>query len=392
MKLGLQNITRLCEAFGNPEKTFKSILVAGTNGKGSVSLKIAKSLQLSGFKTGLFSSPHISCFRERIQVDGELISEEDTARWLSKIFEVVEAAAIPATFFEMTTILALCYFAEKKVDFAVLEVGLGGRLDATNVVMPALSVITSIQFDHMAFLGNSLEMIAQEKGGTIRSFVPVILGPSAAAQPVLIEMAHQKEAPCVQVAPSDAVFYDDENSRIARAALESLSKRYPLDFAAIEKGLLYRPPCRFQCVPLKHPPAAVILDVAHNTDGIKRLFEAVAHFYPGRFVRVVVGLSKDKDVEKCLQMIAEKAIYVHLVEAVHPRAAPVSQLKEMLPGGSSVHATIQEGVETALAQAAKHDEVLLVCGSFFIMDEARQALGIIEPRDPLQPNESASSL
>lgn len=398
MKLGLNNALRMSEALGSPEKSFKSILVAGTNGKGSVALKMAKALEASGFRTGLYTSPHISCFRERIKINGVMIAESDVEEQLSKIFEITERFSIPATFFELTTTMALCYFAQQGVDFAVLEVGMGGRLDATNIVMPVLSVITSIDYDHTAHLGDTLELIAQEKGGIIRPFIPVILGPGASL-PVLSQMAFEKESPCIQVGRPMSAFYDHENTSIAKAAMVELSKRYVLKEEAIETGLSVRPLCRFQVLTgMNAPPQmgkfpeAVVLDVAHNPNGLERLFEAVLFHYPNHQIRVIAGLSGDKDLKKCLAVIAHYALQVHLVCAKNPRAASIQLLQQVFSelgvNHAIPHATIENAVEQGLRMAAEHGEVLVVCGSFFIMSEVRRALGILEPCDPLELNEN----
>jgi len=399
MKLGLENTSRLSQILGYPEQSFKSILVAGTNGKGSVSLKIAKALELSGFRVGLYTSPHISCFRERIKINGVLISESEVEDLLSKVFETTEKHSIPATFFEVMTLLAFCYFQKEQVDFAVLEVGLGGRLDATNIVMPVLSVITSINFDHTAHLGNSLESIATEKGGIIKSEVPVILGPAAAGQAILSQIAEERKAPVVKVSHSLSDFYDNENSSVARAALLELNKRYLLRDEAVEAGLLCRPVCRFQVLTgMKSPswigqlPEAVILDVAHNPNGLARLIEAVSLHYPNRLIRVLAGFSKDKDLAGCLSLIQRNTAALHLVQASHPRAASFEELQKILfhLGAPPVnfHESIEDGVKKAIKNAAEMGEVLVICGSFYIMNEVRRSLGIVEPRDACDFNES----
>lgn len=390
MKLDLENITRLCEAFQNPEKRFKSILVTGTNGKGSVSLKIAKALELSGYHTGLYTSPHISCFRERIKLNSHLISEEDVIELLSKIFEVTYQKKIPATFFEILTILGFLFFNKKEADFAVLEIGIGGRLDATNIVLPVLSVITSVSLDHTGVLGATLEAIAREKSGIIKSHVPVILGPYA-NQNVFFEVAREKEAPLTKIENQSFDFFDVENQKIAKAALQELSKQHPIKDSAIEEALLMRPSCRFEVLKptfypswIKQTPAAIILDVAHNPAGLERLFEAVSLFYPHHLIRVVAGFSADKDVKKCLEIISQKAVQIHLIRAKHPRSAEVSDLSRILLSEgikSFTHSEIDEGVKQAVELSALNQEILVICGSFFIMTDVRSCLGIIEPRD-----------
>src|SRR3990172_465686 len=178
-KLGLQNVDRLDEVLGYPRRHYPCIHVAGSNGKGSVATKIAKALEFSGYRVGLYTSPHLSSFRERICVNSALISEEEVVKGMEAIFEIVDAGSIPATFFEMTTFLAFEHFRKSNVDVAIFEAGLGGRLDATNVIHPLLSVITSISLEHVEILGGTLEKIAFEKAGIIKQEVPVVLGPYA---------------------------------------------------------------------------------------------------------------------------------------------------------------------------------------------------------------------
>lgn len=177
IKLGLKNIQQLNQLLGNPIAQFKSIHVAGTNGKGSVVTKIAKGLEEEGFRVGLYTSPHISCFRERIKINGRMIDEASVTSILERIFNVIEQEKIAATFFEITTALAFLYFAKQRVDFAVLETGLGGRLDATNIVTPLLSIITSISLEHVEQLGETIDAIASEKAGIIKPNIPVLIGP-----------------------------------------------------------------------------------------------------------------------------------------------------------------------------------------------------------------------
>ena len=250
VKLGIDNVRQLNAAFGDPSSKYEVIHVAGTNGKGSVSYKIAKvyiavrvvlpslactiahlhvlypqALEKSGYTTGLFVSPHVSCFRERIQINGELISEEEVVETLSEVFNVSAQLRIPATFFEITTMLAFQHFAKRKVDCVVLETGLGGRLDATNIVTPTLSVITSIGMDHMRILGNTIPEIASEKAGIMKPNVPVVLGPQAPLEH-LIGHAKKAQSPLVQV-PMEAAFIEDfnaENTAISRLVCEKLNE------------------------------------------------------------------------------------------------------------------------------------------------------------------------
>lgn len=387
-KLGLQNVKRLQQLLQFPDRAFKTIHVAGTNGKGSVCTKIAHAFERAGYSVGLYTSPHISSFRERIRINGTMIPKEAVESLLTFLFDLIESENIPATFFEITTFLAFLYFAQEKVDIAVLETGLGGRLDATNIVHPCLSIITSISLDHMEILGSTPEAIALEKGGIIKEKVPVIIGPHVPRTPIQT-IAFQKESPCIQVEYQTSLF-EEENQQIARAALSYLASSFYLPQDAIQKGLEAKQPCRFEIIP---GPLPLILDVAHNPDGLQHLFQMLAHAYSHSSIRVLFGLSKSKDIKLCLKIIATYAHSFHLVEATNGRGAPTHELYQHLcemaidPSRILIHDSILLGVNQAKEEALKNQEILLICGSFFIMNQARQALGIREPYDEIDLNE-----
>lgn len=392
-KLGLQNMEQLQKLFDYPDRQFKLIHVAGTNGKGSVTTKIACALQQAGYRVGLYTSPHLSCFRERIRINGEMISEKDVEVLLSSLLQVVDRESIHATFFELTTFLAFLYFAQQKVDAAVLEVGLGGRLDATNIIHPCLSVITSISLDHTEVLGKTREKIAWEKGGIIKDHVPVVIGPHVPWEPIQ-QIADQKQSPCIRVQENSS-FFEEENRLIARQALTTLSSHFVIPAEAIEKGLEGGQPCRFQI--LKENPE-IILDVGHNPDGLKHLFQAIRTYYPERRLRLLFGLSKNKDLQGCLKEIAVHGDVFHLVEAANGRGASVDILSSSLvalgitPARVFTHDSVITATLLARKAAQEEGQLLVICGSFFIMGEARQALGFSEPRDPIDLNEAAKPL
>lgn len=369
MKLGLANTLALSRALGAPEKQFSTVHIAGTNGKGSVATKMAKGLQLSGKKVGLYTSPHISSFRERIKINGEMIDESSFVKHLERLF----AIDIKATFFEYATFLAFLYFAEQKVDYAVIETGLGGRLDATNVIMPTLSVITSISYDHTEFLGTSLEQIAYEKAGIIKHYSPLVIGPKADFD-IIKTFARVQESPLYQVTGIYKT-YDEENSAIAKKGLQVLG----LSEEVIEKGIAVRPPCRVEKI------GNVILDVAHNTDGLTELFRVIGD----QKLPIVFGLSKTKDIAGCLAIIKEHGSHFYPVEAPNGRGLPVDQLKDMMyrSGFKEEEISVLPSIEEAVRMARMSGEQILVCGTFFIMAPVRQALGIVEPRDPYDTNE-----
>ena len=329
---------RLDQKLGFPHRSFRSIHVGGTNGKGSVAAKIAEGLQAEGYRVGLYTSPHISCVRERIRINGEMIPEEAVVSHLSSIFSHADESY---SFFDFLTALAFVYFKEAQIDWAVIVVGLGGRLDATTVIQPKLAVITSIGFDHMDILGDTLEKIAHEKEAIAKKGIPFIAGPSAAP------FFPNAEA----VAPAAGCF-DAENSAIAAKALRKLG----VSEKSIETGILVRPRCRFELI------GKTVLDVAHNPAAFQRLIEALKEHFPGEKFHFIVAFSKDKQWQACLDLIRPYAVKISFVNT-HPRFVPF--------GGGSV----QDALGTVDARE-------VICGSFYLMAEARRCLRILEPSDP----------
>lgn len=395
VKLGLQNMQSLHDLLGRPMDKLPVIHIAGTNGKGSVAFKIAKTLEMSGLRVGLFISPHVSSFRERMQVNGGLISEEQVIEYLPRIYELCREHDIPATFFEITTALAFLFFAEEQVDVVVLETGLGGRLDATNVIRnPSLTIITSIGLEHTRILGDTIELIALEKGGIMKPNVPVLVGPNV-PHDVLRQCAQEKEAQayytCDDVLGESSTVisdYDEENARIATAAIQLLDV-FDVPNDIIEQGTRERPPCRFEVLELDDN-LTVILDVAHNPAAMEYLVQKLRTTYPDAKFRVVVGMSSDKDLGACgrsiLEAVDDNAKSIHVVQAAHPRAATVEAILSAEPRLDECHfgetdRSIERQVREAVQLARENGEILVVCGSVFLMSEAREALGIDEPRD-----------
>ena len=416
------------------------IHIAGSNGKGSVALKTAHTLQTK-YKVGLFVSPHISSFRERIQINGIPVSEDQVVQYLSEIFDLCELHQIPATFFEVTTALAFRVFAAEHVDVVVLETGLGGRLDATNVLRhPALTVITSIGLEHTRILGDTIEKIAEEKAGILKEKCPVLVGksvPLEVVKKIALEKKSAEVCICEDLLGVDSSTasnagiddYDAENSRMSKAALillqfhlaqKSLEKGeqpHVISPEEMEEGVKIRPPCRFEemdiAVPLsgddetKTKTVRVILDVAHNPQAMEYLISKLNKTYPtldpSQNVRMVVGMSADKDLKQCtdtlLKYVNGDASKLHLVAATHPRAASVPKILESNPileganycreddvtneqcDNDMSSSSVARQVREALAMAANNNELLIICGSVFIMADAREELGIVEPRD-----------
>lgn len=398
IKLGLDNCLRLNEALEFPAHAFPSIHIAGTNGKGSVTLKIATALQATGLQVGLYTSPHIACFRERIRINNEMISEENVQKHLSHLFQLTEKHQIPATFFELTTLLAFAYYAEKKVDVAVIETGLGGRLDATNILKPKLSIITSISLDHTEILGATIEQIALEKAGIIKPSIPVVIGPRVPVQ-IVEAVAKKNFSKCIVV---EGIYHNfqDENNAIAKAALSYMN----IPDEAIQKGLQTSPPCRFQTwdcnqlaaqFPNIPVPKALILDVAHNPDGIIHLLSSIKNHFPSQSIRFIIGLSKNKDLLSCLNLLKNVGCHFHLVEASNnPRASSKEVLQNCLLSIGipiskiSLEESVFSAITNATHSAGQLNQIVVACGTFFIMAEARAALGLKEPQDFYQMNEA----
>lgn len=348
----------LAELLGHPERAAAFVHVGGTNGKGSVTAKIAHALELCGLRVGRYISPHLLSYEERITINGEKISKEDVLRGLQPLFDFEGA-----NFFELTTFLAFDYFRKQKVDVAVIEVGLGGALDPTNVISPLLSIITSISLDHTQLLGKTTKEIALEKAGIIKPGIPVVVGP-AAYLPEIIQKAESLKSPLYH-STIQSRFYELENRATARLALSLLKPHFPLTDSHIEEGVNMRLPCRFE------EREGVIFDVAHNPDGFRRLIQALKEQYPDYSYRFVVGMSADKDVRQCLEQIVEFSSYIHCVQADYYRALPVDQINRILKGYPrfSLETTVASGLKKALAVKQDREKVV-VCGSFYAVSEA----------------------
>lgn len=383
MKLGLDNVQRLNKALGDPVKEFQTIHVAGTNGKGSVSTKIAAALQFSGKKVGLYTSPHLSCFRERIRINQTMISENEMLSLLPLILETAKQLTIPATFFELTTMLAFLHFAKNDIEIAVIETGLGGRLDATNIVKPLLTTITSIGLDHTEVLGNTLEQIAMEKAGIIKPGIPLVIGPKVPYDLMKKETDKYKSS-CIEVSGIFAS-YEEENRAIAKRCLEILG----IPPIHITQGLEITPSCRMQL--FHHKEIPIILDVAHNPDGIAALITSLQHRFPHSNFRTICGFSSNKDIVSCVSLLQKISSHFYLVQSASNRSLSKESLQNILLslGQPKSTITIPKTVQEIFALVQKDtqpNEMVLVCGSFFIMGEIREALGINEPHDPFNLN------
>jgi len=402
----LERMQALVESLGNPQQAYPIIHVAGTKGKGSVCILCASALHAAGYKVGLYTSPHLDDYAERIQIDGEFIPHGELARLVEEIKPYV--AAIPElTTFEITTALAFMYFAKQKVTAAVIEVGLGGRLDATNVVEPKVSVITSISYDHTLLLGDTLTQIAGEKAGIIKPGVPVVAAPQEEESRLVIEnVTHERSSPLLQVGRD--IFYEEishsldsqtfrvwstsdnhntpsilsipllgthqmVNAATAYAALEIFTQQgIKTNHDAIKRGFAKAFwPGRFEIIQ-QLPP--VVLDCAHNRDSALKLRLTLNEYYPCNPVILVFGASEDKDIQGMFLELMPQVKELIAVKSFHPRAIDPDKLVEMAEAFEHpVHCVehIPEAMEKALQLVGK-DGMVLVTGSIFVVAEARK--------------------
>jgi dihydrofolate synthase/folylpolyglutamate synthase len=407
-KADLDNTIRLCEFLGNPQSKFKSVHVAGTNGKGSVSHMLAAIFQSAGYKTGLYTSPHLKDFRERIKVDGNMISKEFVVDFTEKIKPLIDE--LEPSFFEITVAMAFDYFHDQRVDIAIIETGLGGRLDSTNVIYPELSVITNIGMDHMNLLGDSLEKIAGEKAGIIKENVPVVLGEVLPeTEPVFEKIAKAKHAPTfiapqrrqavdwkwekheliVEVAEEHATdhkiyrldlpgIYQRKNLLTVLESCQQLkTKGWKLEYPIIHKALgrvkkLTGLHGRWDII---HQFPTIVLDVAHNEDGIKQLAEQI-ELTDHHDLHIITGFVKDKEVDRILALLPKTAHY-YFTQAHIPRALEAESL-QLMAEGYGLMGKSYEDVNTALKQArqrAGKDDLIIVCGSVFLVGEVKTPTG-----------------
>ena len=361
-KEGLSNTLALDEHFGHPHRNFKTIHVAGTNGKGSCSHTLAAMLQATGLKVGLYTSPHLVDFRERIRVNGKCISKKRVIEFVRNERDFFEP--LSPSFFELTTALAFKYFAEKKVDIAVVEVGLGGRLDCTNVISPEVSVITNISFDHTQFLGNTLAEIAGEKAGIIKPGVPVVIGETTPeTKPVFEQIAAERHAP-IHFAEK-ALQENNLHTILTTARLLNIPEK------AVLKGL--ENVCemtglmgRWQTLQ-KHP--LVICDTGHNVGGWQYVSKQIAA-QPCKQLRLVFGMVDDKDIDTVMGMLPQDAVY-YWTQASTKRAIPAEKVQEKgethrLSG--NVFYNVKDAYEAALKDSDKADFIFVGGSSYIVSD------------------------
>lgn len=379
-KADLSNTHALMRLLDHPEHGLKCVHVAGTNGKGSTCSLIASVLQEAGYKVGLHTSPHLKDFRERFRIIGEMVAEDVVTDFVERYRAAFEPIA--PSFFEWGVAFALWWFREQQVDIAVIETGMGGRLDSTNVVTPEVSVITNIGWDHMQFLGDSLEEIAAEKAGIIKPGVPVVLGEgSASITPVIQKIAAERGADVVlaeggpgALVPCGLVGeHQERNKRTAFATLDILNERgWRMDNHAITQGfinVLHNTGLRGRWEVLSKNPLT-IADVAHNVDGVSAVLRMLEQ-QPHDRLHVVLGMVADKDIDRVLAMLPEEAAY-YFCKADIPRGLDTALLQQQAGShglNGSVHGNVRSALQAAQGQAGPQD-LVLVTGSVFVVAEA----------------------
>ena len=401
-KADLFNIKALAQQLDNPERKFKSIHVAGTNGKGSTSHMLAAILQKAGYKTGLYTSPHLHDFRERIRINGHMIPEKNVIAFTERISDFIEKNE--PSFFEITVAMAFEWFAMEEIDIAVIEVGLGGRLDSTNIIIPEISVITNISYDHMDLLGNTLQKIAFEKAGIIKPGIPVVVGEeqaeikniflqSAAENGSPIYFASQKRFPGEWRTEDQLLYvqltevhnnnkknflldlpglYQLKNIVTVAEVVSILNQNgFNIPDTAMQQGLrqvksLTGLHGRWDIL---HENPLIVTDVGHNEEGMKaiaRQIENTTH----ENLHIIIGMVKDKAIENILRPLPKMADY-YFTRAQIPRALPETELSEKaeklgLQGRSFSH--VKQALEAAILKAGPKD-LILVCGSVFLAGE-----------------------
>ena len=403
IKKGLKNIILLCESLDNPQNKFKSIHIAGTNGKGSTSHILASLFQSTGYKTGLYTSPHLFDFRERITINNQFISDTFVVDFVHKIKPHIEK--INPSFFEVTVAMAYYYFAQQKVDIAIIETGLGGRLDSTNIIKPILSIITNIGLDHTQILGKTKAKIAFEKAGIIKKNIPAIIGEKEEGSLAVFE--RKKKIAPVFYAPEFYTFkqysqnknyaifeyenlsnfsiekfkcsltgkYQAKNISTILTAVQFLNKiGYHFTNKQIKYGLKNTQqinPILGRWQQLASNPILVV-DVAHNADGVKQIMEQLA-YYDYKKLHIIMGLSKDKNIEEILKLLPENAYY-YFTKANLPRAMDELELCNQARNFSLIgypFKNVHIAVKNAQKNAAKKDLILII-GSIFLVGEFLQ--------------------
>lgn len=396
-KPGLQTTKALDEHFGHPHRAYKTIHIAGTNGKGSCSHSIAAVLQQAGYKVGLYTSPHLVDFRERIRVNGEMIPEQRVIDFVEKERSFFEP--LHPSFFELTTALAFLYFKEKKVDVAVMEVGLGGRLDCTNIITPEVSIITNISFDHTQFLGNTLALIAGEKAGIIKPGVPVVIGEDLPeTRPVFQKKADECHTSIIYAQDHPVVIsskacvdggrdyetttfgpihgdlsgdYQEKNMNTVLTAMPILQEKFSINDEDVKEALAHV--CKLTGLRGRwetlHKMPHVVCDTGHNVGGWQYLAPQIEQ-QPCKTLRIVFGMVDDKDINTVMEMLPKNAVY-YWAQPTSKRAFSADKVAEL---GAKHHlkgtncGSISSAYHKVLAEADKDDFIFVGGSSYVVAD------------------------
>ena len=409
----LDRMRQFMHRLGNPQNTYKTIHVAGTKGKGSISAMIASVLVSAGYQTGFYSSPHMLDYTERIQVNGASIKSDDFLDIVNEIYPIIQVVH-GLTTFEITTAIAFQHFMKKEIDFGVIEVGLGGRLDATNIITPEVSVIASISLDHMAILGDTIEAIASEKAGIIKKGVPVVVSPQKkSVMRVFEEKSKQEgaqifkntelvkyhsrsstlEAQDFTISFPTSIMHNDgigdvdhmqiqipllgkhqmENAGTAFCVLKILQGNgFTITEKNIQDGLRnVKWPGRFEV--LQQQPF-VIVDAAHNNESSLRLIETIQELFPLEKITLIFGASEDKDIEGMLRNFAQISKRIIFTKSTHPRAADPEVMQKHITSllcDTIIIEDVQEALKFALKEA-QEEEIIVASGSIFIAAAVRE--------------------
>lgn len=390
-KPGLERSVALAQHFGNPQNKWKSIHVAGTNGKGSVSHLLASALQSCGYKTGLYTSPHLVDFRERMRINGEMIPKQEVEKFIDEWQNIADTYPDKPSFFELTMMMAFKWFADQQVNIAVIETGMGGRLDSTNIITPLMSVITNISWDHAQFLGDTLGKIAAEKAGIMKPGVPVVIGEAdGEVEDVFRRHAAEVGAPIIEaynlrdldansrleeICPlrGDYQHYNLNTFRIAVQTLAATPLGAALTPAVVEhavRNVTVQTGLRGRWEIIKDSPLT-ICDTGHNEAGIRsnmRQLQRLIAERPGAYLHLVIGFVADKDLDHIMPLFPADASF-YLTQAQIPRALDYMQLKgkaDSLGWNSIACPTVSEAVAAAQA-AASPEDIIYIGGSTFIV-------------------------
>lgn len=429
----LARTDHLLEGLGHPERAYPSLLIAGTKGKGSTAAFLERILRAAGWRTGLYISPHMHTWRERVQVNRRPIAKGEVVAWIERMRPLVEAMPEgeqgPPTYYEISTALALGYFAQEEIDVAVLEVGLGGRLDATNVVTPRVSILTTIGYDHVEILGDTLAKIAREKAAIVKPAGWAVSAPQEEEAMAVIEAACRRQGAVLWVAQSGGIrqieprpagpwpypvpveaealslrgFFQQINARVALAAIRAFQEQGGLAGPAETMPVEITPA---ETTPVKITPEAMaeglaktrwpgrleviegtpplVLDGAHNVDSARVLRRALQEIFTFNRLIVIVGFSKGHDVARFIDEIGALADQFVVTAADHPRAADRHEIAAAVRQQVSAAVEVADDVAAALDRAreiAAPDDLICACGSLFIAGGVREALGLAEEVD-----------